>query len=269
MKLCISSPLLRFTALPFMLEASFHLSQPVTGHYVQDVPYHYHLVRLTCPASLLSSSTFETLIDMRTLDGKVAKSKRKTESVYVVEADPPPYMENGGGESLYPNEMKLYTNGRRKVADSGHPPALSMAARLLWPTTLLIPLLTAGTLLYLITCSTVSWRADLAVVKIKLEGQSFVQLMRAGQLLSPDTNKGLKIKNDTSLPSASADLVHPVVQLISLSKIKETVTGDPQTTKSAHSTLMRRAQEAKQNLDSGVLTLGFWGWCVRNVKSGV
>ncbi|KAK4689837.1 hypothetical protein P7C73_g268, partial [Tremellales sp. Uapishka_1] len=140
------------------------------------------------------------------------------------------------------------------------PPDFSLASRILWPIALLLPVLGAGVLLYLITCSSESWRADLSVVKVLLPSSEYAALYSAGLPQSQDQSSNSSITSSSSV-GVSANSAGGTAS----TRIATVASSSPMALASGVSRMTIRDDSTPRG--AGYLTLGFWGWCLESVDS--
>ena len=145
----------------------------------------------------------------------------------------PPY------EEIDKTQYRVAEKGSAPAPDATGPPPplkatgdsvlrLSLPARIIWPIALLIPLGTAGALLYLVTCSSDSMRPDFGVVNIAVPPDVFDPLFQAASSMVQIGSQG---SNASSLDGASSS------GLLSFKR--------------------------QTNVSGGDICLGMWGWCLR------
>lgn len=116
------------------------------------------------------------------------------------------------------------------AAPQKNPSSLSPFSRIFWPTALILPTLAVGLLLYLSTCSSEEMRPDLSVISIALQSNDFGSIFQsAGSFIQG---------NSTSTGNASSTASVDVVM---------------------------RSSDSLAN--TGDLSLGPWGWCVRSTDA--
>lgn len=75
-------------------------------------------------------------------------------------------------------------------------PGFSKKKLLLWRLSIVLPFLTAGCLLYLLTCSASSWRANWSSIKIELPSTDFDDLYSSGSTITGQSSIGLSSRMD-------------------------------------------------------------------------
>nr|KIR50066.1 hypothetical protein I312_01161 [Cryptococcus bacillisporus CA1280] len=117
-------------------------------------------------------------------------------------------------------------------------PEFSKKKLLLWRLSIVLPFLTAGCLLYLLTCSASSWRANWSSIKIELPSTDFDDLYASGSTITGQSSNGLSSRRDFA------------------------------TYMSAKSIHYKRANDINDVL-GGYLSLNLWGWCLKSTEQAI
>lgn len=75
-------------------------------------------------------------------------------------------------------------------------PEFSKKKLLLWRLSIVLPFLTTGCFLYLLTCSASSWRANWSSIKIELPSTDFDILYASGSTITEQSTNGLSSRRD-------------------------------------------------------------------------
>ncbi|WVN88006.1 uncharacterized protein L203_103204 [Cryptococcus depauperatus CBS 7841] len=106
-----------------------------------------------------------------------------------------------------------------------------------WRLAVILPLLTTGCLLYLLTCSAPSWRANWSVVKISVPNGEFGRIYDAAGAITGQS------KNNTKRAAVTMKRVPPAQGGISV-------------------------RDSGGNDEGGQVTINMWGWCVKPTIDG-
>nr|ODO03724.1 hypothetical protein L204_00061 [Cryptococcus depauperatus CBS 7855] len=106
-----------------------------------------------------------------------------------------------------------------------------------WRIAVILPLLTTGCLLYLLTCSAPSWRANWSVVKISVPNGEFGRIYDAAGAITGQSKNNTKRASVTMkrVPSAQGDI---------------------------------SVRDSGGNDEGGQVTINMWGWCVKPTIDG-
>ncbi|OXC69340.1 hypothetical protein AYX13_01900 [Cryptococcus neoformans] len=114
-------------------------------------------------------------------------------------------------------------------------PEFSKGKLLLWRLSIILPFLVAGCLLYLLTCSASSWRANWGSIKIELPSTEFEDLYASGSTI---------IRHSSNSTSSRRDYANHV------------------SAKPIHN---KRVNDT-DNASGGYLSLNMWGWCLKSIE---
>ncbi|EAL21161.1 hypothetical protein CNBD5370 [Cryptococcus deneoformans B-3501A] len=114
-------------------------------------------------------------------------------------------------------------------------PEFSKGKLLLWRLSIILPFLTAGCLLYLLTCSTSSWRANWSSIKIELPSTEFESLYASGSTITRESSNSTPSRRDYA-NKVSAKPIHN-----------------------------KRVNNTDDAL-GGHLSLNMWGWCLKSTE---
>ncbi|WVQ84117.1 hypothetical protein IAT38_006262 [Cryptococcus sp. DSM 104549] len=153
-----------------------------------------------------------------------------------------PSQEKGPQQTPPPTGPALSDVEAQQLVTAG--PALSKRVLIAWRLSIILPFLAAGCLLYLLTCSAPSWRANWSVVRIALPADEFKRVYQVGQSITGTSDDSTEsTQNQTGGSASRRDVFDRAAAVAS--------TGG----------------DAWSSAVGGYMTVNMWGWCLKSAES--
>lgn len=133
-------------------------------------------------------------------------------------------------------------------------PEFSKGKLLLWRLSIILPFLTAGCLLYLLTCSTSSWRANWSSIKIELPSTEFESLYASGSTITRESSNSTPSRRDYANKGKH--------QIKCDDRIQYLIRQCQVSAKPIHNKRVNNTDDAL----GGHLSLNMWGWCLKSTE---